>query len=148
MLQCVAVCCRVVQCVAVCTSSTGWRRLIGCLKLQVIFRKRATNYRALLREMTYKDKASYGPSPPCSMCLCFEFGICVMLRVLCCVFKTLSEDFEDVCLLFSICVYVLSFVYVLCCVFCVVFSKRYLRTLRTYVACFVCVLYFVFFWCI
>jgi len=26
----------------------GWRRLIGCLKLQVIFRKRATNYRALL----------------------------------------------------------------------------------------------------
>ena len=32
--------------------STGWRRPIGCLKLQVIFRKRATNYRALLREMT------------------------------------------------------------------------------------------------
>ena len=26
---------------------TGWRRPIGCLKLQVIFRKRATNYRAL-----------------------------------------------------------------------------------------------------
>jgi len=26
-------------------------------KLQVIFRKRATNYRALLRKMTYKDKA-------------------------------------------------------------------------------------------
>jgi len=44
---------------------TGWRRPIGCLKLQVIFRKRATNYRALLRKMTYKDKASYGSSPPC-----------------------------------------------------------------------------------
>ena len=28
---------------------TGWRRPIGCLKLQVIFCKRATNYRALLR---------------------------------------------------------------------------------------------------
>ena len=28
-------------------SITGWRRPIGCLKLQVIFRKRATNYRAL-----------------------------------------------------------------------------------------------------
>ena len=29
--------------------STGWRRPIGCLKLQVIFCKIATNYRALLR---------------------------------------------------------------------------------------------------
>jgi len=45
---------------------TGWRRPIGCLKLQVIFRKRATNYRALLRKITYKDKASYGSSPPCT----------------------------------------------------------------------------------
>ena len=32
--------------------STGWRKPRGCLKLQVIFRKRATNYRALLRKMT------------------------------------------------------------------------------------------------
>jgi len=30
--------------------STGWRRLIGFLHLQVIFRKRATNYRALLMD--------------------------------------------------------------------------------------------------
>jgi len=45
---------------------TGWRRPIGCLKLQVIFRKRATNYRALLRNMTYKDKASYDSTPPCT----------------------------------------------------------------------------------
>jgi len=44
--------------------STGWRRLMGCLKLQVIC-KRATNYRAFLRKMTYEDKASYGSSPPC-----------------------------------------------------------------------------------
>jgi len=34
--------------------------------LQVIFRKRATNYRALLRKMTYKDKASYDSTPPCT----------------------------------------------------------------------------------
>jgi len=40
--------------------NTGWRRPIGCRNLQIIFRKRATNYRALLRKMTYKDKASYG----------------------------------------------------------------------------------------
>ena len=31
---------------------TGWRRPIGCLKLQVHFCKRATVYRALLRKMT------------------------------------------------------------------------------------------------
>ena len=47
------------------TRGTGWRRPIGCLKLQVIFRKRATNDRALLRKMTCKDKASYESSPPC-----------------------------------------------------------------------------------
>jgi len=44
---------------------TGWRRGIGCLKLQVIFRKRATMYRALSRKMTSRDKASYDSTPPC-----------------------------------------------------------------------------------
>jgi len=29
---------------------TGWPRPIGCLKLQVIFRKRATNYEALFQK--------------------------------------------------------------------------------------------------
>jgi len=43
--------------------STGWRRLIGCLKLQVIFRKRAAKYRVLLRKMTCKDKASHDTTP-------------------------------------------------------------------------------------
>jgi len=45
---------------------TGWQRLIGCLKLQVTFRERDTNDRALLRKMTCEDKASYGSSPPCT----------------------------------------------------------------------------------
>ena len=45
--------------------TTGWRRLIGCLKSQVIFRKRATNHRALLRKITCKDKTSYGSWQPC-----------------------------------------------------------------------------------
>jgi len=45
-------------------TDTGWRRCIGCLKLQVSFRKQTTNYRALLRKETYKDKAPYGSSPP------------------------------------------------------------------------------------
>jgi len=42
------------------TTHTGW------LKLQVIFRQRATGYRALLQKTTHKDKASYGSSPPCT----------------------------------------------------------------------------------
>jgi len=44
---------------------TGWRRPIGCLYLQVIFCKRDTSYRALLRKMAYKHKASYDSTPPC-----------------------------------------------------------------------------------
>jgi len=45
---------------------TGWRRLIGSRKVQIIFHKRATKYRLLLRKMTYKDKGSYETSPPCN----------------------------------------------------------------------------------
>jgi len=37
---------------------TGWRRLIGSPKLQIIFHKRATKYTSLLQKMTYKDKGS------------------------------------------------------------------------------------------
>ena len=33
--------------------------------MQVIFRKRATNYRAILRKMTCEDMASYGSLPLC-----------------------------------------------------------------------------------
>ena len=40
---------------------------IDYLKLQINFHKRTTNYRALLRKMTYKDKEFYGSSPPCSV---------------------------------------------------------------------------------
>ena len=64
-LQCVAAIGIGQQCVV--GLGTGWQRSIGCLTLQVIFRRRATNYRALLRKMTQKDKASYGSSPPCSL---------------------------------------------------------------------------------
>ena len=45
---------------------TGWRRLIGSPNLQIIFHKRAIEYRSLLRKMTYKDKGSYESSPPCT----------------------------------------------------------------------------------
>ena len=56
---------------------TRCRRHIGCLMLQVNFRKRATNYRALLRKMTYKDKAFCGSSPPCMIQVVHRFvNIC------------------------------------------------------------------------
>jgi len=51
---------------------TGWRRLIGSPKLQIIFHKRATKYRALLRKMNNKDKGSYESSPPCRWYALFE----------------------------------------------------------------------------
>jgi len=47
-------------------SSGGWRRLLGSPKLQIIFHKRATKYRSVLREMTHTDKGSYKSLPPCS----------------------------------------------------------------------------------
>jgi len=37
-----------------------WRRPTGCLKMQVIFRKKATNNRALLRKTTFKKKHRMG----------------------------------------------------------------------------------------
>ena len=45
---------------------TGWQNPWGCLKLHVIFRNRATDYRALLRKMNYKDKAFYASLLPCT----------------------------------------------------------------------------------
>ena len=45
---------------------TGFRRLIGSPKLQIIFHKKTTKYRSLLRKMTYKDKGSYESSPSCN----------------------------------------------------------------------------------
>ena len=50
---------------------TGWRRPIGILISWITFRKLATNYRALLRKMIYKeDKASYESLPPCTCVSC------------------------------------------------------------------------------
>jgi len=72
-LKCIEHRCRVLRtkrggeekCSASCMH-TRWRRPKRCLKLEVIFRKRATNYRALLWKINYEDTASYGSSPPCT----------------------------------------------------------------------------------
>jgi len=62
---------------------TGWRRTTGCLKVHVNFRKRATNYRALLQKMTSKDKASFGSSPPCNTGTATIWRIPDVLRIFC-----------------------------------------------------------------
>jgi len=76
-------------------SYTGWRRLIGCLKLQVILRKRATDYRALLQKMTYEDKASYDSTPPYTTCssnliLPYMFIICLSP----CIYRSLFNIYQ------------------------------------------------------
>jgi len=65
---------RLVQSAVPPNPDTGWRRCIGCLKLQVSFRKRATSYRALLREMTYND------GHPMGLCHPVHDNVCVCVR--------------------------------------------------------------------
>jgi len=90
LLQHVAVCCSVMQYVATYRDrSTGWRRLIGSPKLQIIFHKRANKYRSLLRKMTYKDKGSYESSPPSSKECSGKRCVCVC----CCSVLQLVEVF-------------------------------------------------------
>jgi len=52
--------------------NAGWRWLIGSPKLQIIFHKKSTKYGSLLRKMTYKDKGSYEPWPPCIAICMYE----------------------------------------------------------------------------
>ena len=65
VMQCIAVRCSVLQCVAVyfCMQmSKESGEVIKCvLKLQVSFRKRATDYRALLRKETYGKRPQKSP---------------------------------------------------------------------------------------
>jgi len=51
-------------------------RVAKTCKLQVIFRRRATNYTALLQKMTYQDKASYDSTPPCMPDLSYWRSVC------------------------------------------------------------------------
>ena len=60
---------------------TGWRRLIGSPRLQIIFHKRATKYRSLLRKITNKDKGSYESSPPCVYMYTFTLYLYIYIHV-------------------------------------------------------------------
>ena len=73
---------------------TGWRRLIGSFKLQIIFHKRATKYRSFLRKMTYKDKGSYESSPLCNthMSVFLHF---VELRCVCTIHMSVLLHFVE-----------------------------------------------------
>jgi len=83
------------NCALRCTD-TGWRRLIGSPKLQIIFRKRATKYRSLLRKMTYKTKGSYESSPPCTRCCVIYTNIYICIRI-----------YECMCVIVCVCVFLL-----------------------------------------
>ena len=50
---------------SVCVWGIGRQKCSGCLKLQVAFRKRAENHRALVWKMTCTDEAAYGSWPQC-----------------------------------------------------------------------------------
>ena len=82
MQTCTCMCLCVCGCVRVHRLYSHFLQYIVCrvakthmiFKLQVFFRKRATNYRALLQKMTCEDKASYGSSPFSSkLTLCSTF---------------------------------------------------------------------------
>ena len=93
-------------CVPVCLY-TGWRRLIGSPKLQIISHKRATKFRSLLRNMTYKDKGSYESSPPCisvSVWLCICASVCVCVCVYVCV-RGNEMEYVHACLCLWLCLY-------------------------------------------
>jgi len=78
-------------------SHTGWRRLIWCLKLQVICHQRATNYRALLQKTSHERKASYDATPPCTNTLnvgAYRFTVILILaqRATWCVSHLFSRE--------------------------------------------------------
>jgi len=100
---------------------TGWRRLIGSRKVQIIFHKRATKYTSLLRKMTYKDKGSYESCPPCNLqgarrercilrliSLCYVWSLCVTshLFVLCLISLCCADLFvRNLQVEITICIY-------------------------------------------
>jgi len=88
------------------THTNSWYRVVKThrmLRLHVIFRKRATNYMALLRKMIYKDKASYDSTPPCT----YKRDI---LRRNC-----MSTLYIHVCV--CVCVYIHTYIYIYICIY-------------------------------
>jgi len=122
---------------------TWWQRLTGCLKVQVFFRKRATNCRALLQKMTYKDKASCNSTPPCNkfsseltfknvyLCVAVCCSVLQCVAVCCSVLLTSLRICTDVLQCVAVCCSVLQCVAVCCSVL--------LTSLRIYTSVLQCV---------
>jgi len=74
------------------TSHTASRRLIGSPKLQIIFHKRATKYRSLLRKMIYKYKGSYESSPPYMVYIMYVILriCCIITSCICCITRLID----------------------------------------------------------
>ena len=66
--------------VATSVHATGWRRPIGCLKMQVIVCKRATNSRVLLRKMTLKIRNPMSLRHSVFAARIHLFGACICVR--------------------------------------------------------------------
>ena len=61
-------------------------------------RKRATNYRALLRKMAYKDKATYDSTPSCNNFFCRVYLLVRSHSTCCfCILKRLLWNFFNTC---------------------------------------------------
>ena len=110
-------------------ASTRWRRLIGCLKVQIIFHPRATKYRSLLQKITYTDKASYHSTPPCNSVYIHVYRVCISF--------VWTWSFAYTCLYTSIpCVYILyMYTCVYTCIPCVdiKYMCTYMHTVCVYI---------------
>jgi len=93
--------------------ATGWRRPIGCLQLQVIFSKRATNCKALCRKWPVKMRHPMGlcHPVPVRLCLCLCvfacFCVCLCLCLRLCFYACV---WLNVCLCLYLCLFVCLFV--------------------------------------
>jgi len=81
---------------------TGWRRPTECLKLQVSFCKRATNYRALLRNWPIKIRRPMTVRHPVLPCACVSHVLpcaCVSHVLQCACVSHVGETYKrDLCI--------------------------------------------------
>jgi len=96
-----------------------------CANLEVIFRKRATNYRALLRKMTNEDQASVSTDGQLffwcvcvCMCMCVCMCVCICMNVPPCLQMASSSSgvYVCICVCVYVCMYMCMYVYVCVCV--------------------------------